>query len=257
MRTYERRSRSHRARPHAFLSIALAAAAAAAFGCADSPTAIDQPLPEPAFHHSPGHGGGGGGGGGGSAPDASVLLPAPSGNDGLFADGAPYTIPFDTDQMSLIVQDCSRPFVLQRPAEWTVVEGDEIHCSNKSGFSRLDLNDIGSCSDLTSGCDIGTNGHDPSQGFNDDLNYYFGVDTGRRGKGSFHPYNVVWTDGHATVLGTEDVDEDGEGDGITPCRWQLLASDAEFWDGATGEQVDDIRPMALDVVVERQDLACP
>jgi len=214
--------------------------------CVESPTAS---APDVSFAK--------GGKPGANAPEATVILPAPDGSDGLFADGNEYTIPFGADGMSLKV-DCSRPFVLQRPAGWDVADGDEIHCRGRDGFSRLDLNDMGTCSNLFSGCDVGTGGHDPSQGtnFSPDLNYYFRVETGP-GKSGFTAYDVVWVDGHATVEGTEDADGDGVPEGITACRWHLTATMAEFWDESDLGSHEGPSPMALDVTVTRQDLECP
>jgi len=211
--------------------------------CMESPTAS-----EPGVSFA--KGGKPGGGGGGNAPPASFDLPASSGSvDGLFSDGDTFTGTFDADQMSLIV-DCPRTFGLERPDQWSVVAGDEVHCSGKDGFSRLDLNDLGSCSDLTNGCQVGTNGHVPDDGYGPDLNYYFRVKTGS-GKASFAAYNIVWTDGLATVIGTTP---DG-----APCRWHLMGTTAEFWDeGLDSNQGPHAgpSPMNLDVVVERQDLEC-
>ncbi|MFQ5890336.1 MAG: hypothetical protein ACE5JR_09830 [Gemmatimonadota bacterium] len=183
-------------------------------------------------------------------------LPISSGSDGLFSDGGgPFIDEFDPDQMALSV-DCPRRFVLVRPADWPVVSGDEVHCSGRDGFSRLDLNDLGSrpCAD-PGGCPIGTTGHDPSSHFGPDLNYYFRVSTGP-GKGNFASYNVVWTDALFTIDQTENGDPSG-----TACRWHVWANTAEFWERTGGTdtivQVDEKRAMALDVIVERQDLNCP
>ncbi len=177
-------------------------------------------------------------------------------NEGLFANE-----PLD---QALIVDCDLGHFKLVRPADdvWPVVglPEDEIHCSGKRGFSRLDLNDLGSrpCDPLVNpnGCIIGTDGHNDPDGFSfgPDLNYYFRVSTGK-GKGNFASYNVVWTD----ALFTIDQTEDGAVGG-TACRWHLWATLAEFWKRADGDVRADggqEHAMALDVIVERQDLPCP
>ncbi|MFQ5890337.1 MAG: hypothetical protein ACE5JR_09835 [Gemmatimonadota bacterium] len=227
-----------------------------ACGCTDVPTATDASPPGPELAKKgkkppP------------SVPQATFDLPAETGSAGLFSfddGGGPFVDAFDPDQMALIV-DCPRRFVLVRPATaWPVVSGDEVHCSSKGGgFSRLDLNDLGSrpCSDPL-GCPIGTTGHtsDSGPGFSKDMNYYFTVRVPKpKGKGTTTgaSYNVVWIDTKFTI---DQADSNG-----TACRWHVWANTAEFWE-RTGDidstrRVDGDQTMALDVIVERQDLNCP
>lgn len=167
--------------------------------------------------------------------------------DGIFADE-----PLD---QALIVDCDLGSFVLERPGTWAIVPGNEIHCSGRDGFSRLDLNGMTSLiCDTPDGCSIGTTTHDDSGlSFGPDTNYYFRVvPSGKKGgKGNFTSYNVVWIDARFTS-------DQARIDGIA-CSWHLWADNAEFWERA-GEgdvQLDQIRAIALDVVIERQDPNCP
>lgn len=190
----------------------------------------------------------------------SWLLPASSGSDGpdgLYSDGGM----FITDIGKALIVDCPRTFVLERPPEWSVASGTEIHCSTDGGgFSRLDNKerDAPGCYKnlYPEGCPIGTTGHDPDAGFGPDLNYYFQVEVQKGNGKAIDPhgggtYNVVWVDARVTIDG---VAPDG-----TDCRWHVWATEAEFWERTGGTdtivKVDQNRPMALDVVIERHDVA--
>lgn len=249
----------HAGRPAAVLTVALGLG----FACSEAPTeaTLDDLAPRFAKGGKPGK----------QDPPPGTALATftlqPSLSDGLFQSGPFANEPLD----EALIVDCDQgddevhTFVLERPADWgPLVPGDQIHCSSRDGFSRLDLNDMTSqiclLSDFPQGCQIGTDGHDDPDGFNfgPDLNYYFRViPSGKKGgKGKFTSYNVVWIDARFTSAPPAS-------DGIV-CSWHLWATEAEFWvrtggdpdvpfDGMSSPTLT--RPMALDVVVTRQD--CP
>lgn len=100
-------------------------------------------------------------------------------------------------------------------------------------------------------CPIGTAGHEGGTSFSPDLNYFFVVDAGNDGftkkPSNEEPHNVVWTDGLFQVL--------RRGSDGTPCRWEIVASAAELWNGAVRYEPAG-QAVSLYAIVHRVDGPC-